>query len=249
MAAASTSACSVAFSPACGGSAVDFCAAVRLTRAPATHLVLTRGTALEIYSLCVSRVPSGTKAPRGAMDGIAGAELELLARVELAGTLQALRALRLPGESHDSLLLSFAPAKLSLVEWDGVSHTLRTRAARSWEGLMDEVGCVDTDAPLTIASDPTASLALLVAHSSFVIALPLPPLARVGSARECVLPGAEEGGGEDEDDAHWWHTWWHVPLANLNLEHCRQLSFLDDSVEPTALLLAGLRPPPYPPPA
>ena len=108
------------FSRACAPSSVDHSVAACLSGPRALDLVLARGPILEIYAVA-----------RGESAG----QLELVLSAELSGYIEGVCASRLPGSSRDTLLIACGPAKLSLVDYDPVSHTLVTRAVFSFDEL------------------------------------------------------------------------------------------------------------------
>ena len=118
----------------------------RLTAAAESGLVIARSTAIEVYALSVTAgsaagAGKGRSAP---LEGVCGAQLELLTRSELFGVVESLRSVRLPGAAHDTLLVAFADAKLALLEYDPAARVLRTRAAHSFDALALSAGCVES---------------------------------------------------------------------------------------------------------
>ena len=96
----------VAWTPACPPSAVELCTVAELgASSPRQHLVLSRGSALEVYALRQDLQTTGAR--RGAvLDGVAGAQLELVARADLNGRIASMRAVRPLGAPCDLLLLT-----------------------------------------------------------------------------------------------------------------------------------------------
>ena len=130
----------LAYVELCPSSVVTHCVSCRLTAAAESCLVIARSTAVEVYTLSVTAVSSaaGGAAGKGRsapLEGVCGAQLELLTRSELFGVVESLRAVRLPGAAHETLLLAFAEAKLALLEYDPATRALRTRAAHSFDAL------------------------------------------------------------------------------------------------------------------
>lgn len=60
--------------------------------------------------------------------------LECLAQYTLHGNIMSMQSVQLIGSSRDSLLLSFREAKLSVVEYDPETHSLRTVSLHYFEG-------------------------------------------------------------------------------------------------------------------
>lgn len=63
-------------------------------------------------------------------------KLECLASYNLFGTVMSLASASLPGSSRDILLLSFANAKLSLIEYDPISDNIKTLSLHNFEGQL-----------------------------------------------------------------------------------------------------------------
>jgi cleavage and polyadenylation specificity factor subunit 1 len=61
-------------------------------------------------------------------------KLECLASYNLFGKVMSIAAVSLPGSSQDTILMSFAHAKLSLIEYDPVSDNLKTLSLHNFEG-------------------------------------------------------------------------------------------------------------------
>ena len=164
----------LSYSELCPSSVVTHCVMAQLTSAPESSLVIARGAAVEVYALAVDlgSVTMGTG--RGALlDGVGGAQLELVTRTDLFGVVEALQAVRLPGAQHDALLLAFADAKLALLELDPASRCLSTRAAHTFDALS--AGCVNIAAalPPMLAVQPEGGHAAMLTHNEMLVLLAL----------------------------------------------------------------------------
>ena len=169
----------LAYVELCPSSVVTHCVSCRLTAAAESCLVIARSTAVEVYTLSVTAVSNaaGGAAGKGRsapLEGVCGAQLELLTRSELFGVVESLRAVRLPGAAHDTLLLAFAEAKLALLEYDPATRALRTRAAHSFDALALSAGCVEsTTLPPRLTVQPEGSCAALLAHNAMLVMVAL----------------------------------------------------------------------------
>ncbi len=168
------------FSRACAPSSVDHSVAACLSGPRALDLVLARGPILEIYAVA-----------RGESAG----QLELVLSAELSGYIEGVCASRLPGSSRDTLLIACGPAKLSLVDYDPVSHTLVTRAVFSFDELTAG-GAFEHGVPPLLRASPRAECALLAVHATSLLLIPLRPTSTatlaVAKAPEAEPDRAEE---------------------------------------------------------
>jgi len=157
--------------PLMGPSVVEYCAAAVLAPGEPPSLVLTRGTVLEIYSVATTRTAAtaGAATPRsggwrerggsGAGRGaIATASLRLRLREDLAGRALGVLAVRLRGARCDTLLVPVHASKLCVLEFDGFSGTLRTRATLNFDALGQELGCLDAPLPSRLRVDPSSEV-------------------------------------------------------------------------------------------
>jgi len=169
----------LAYVELCPSSVVTHCVSCRLTAAAESCLVIARSTAVEVYTLSVTAVSNaaGGAAGKGRsapLEGVCGAQLELLTRSELFGVVESLRAVRLPGAAHETLLLAFAEAKLALLEYDPATRALRTRAAHSFDALALSAGCVESATlPPRLTVQPEGSCAALLAHNAMLVMVAL----------------------------------------------------------------------------
>ena len=149
----SMSAAGVALLEACPPTVVEHCLSACLTGA--TDLVVARSTSLELYTLHEERaVATASRPAKGGqtLDGIASAQLRFVARMTLNGSVASMVTVASPGDGGgDRLLISFADAKVALVDFDAEAHALRTLAAHSFEALDEQVGCWDTGFPVVQA--------------------------------------------------------------------------------------------------
>jgi hypothetical protein len=59
--------------------------------------------------------------------------LDLLAEYELSGIVQSLAVVKLPQAKTDSIIVSFAEAKVAVVDWDPFSFSLKTVSLHFYE--------------------------------------------------------------------------------------------------------------------
>jgi len=152
---------------------VEYAVSAVLAPGEQPSLILTRGTLLEIYTIAGTRPPQSGAVRAVSRAGPGGAALRLRLREPLAGRAVGLAVWRRPGSRADALLLGVEPAKLSLLELDEVSGTLRTRASFSFDALAAELGPRDAPLPVRLRCDPTGEVGLMLAFSTLLLAVPL----------------------------------------------------------------------------
>lgn len=240
---------------ACPPTAVEHCVEAHLTNAGESNLVVARGTMLEVYTLrerCYQRQheptcdnPVGTgggpasQGSRAELDGITAAYLGLVTRVRLNGTVEALGVI--PQQPRDLLMLAFADAKISILEFDLISQSLHTRSVHSFEAVSESIGCRHIPRPLLAV---TQNCAALLGFGAVLFVLPfrpdgsiagstgdallVPPLISELEPAQPDLPLAaaaaaslveHRGGGNAPDTSGWWreslhsHALHHVSSA------------------------------------
>lgn len=194
--------------PLMGPSVVEHCAAAVLAPGEPPSLVLTRGTVLELYSVAITRAPpagsaagrSGTAVSSTGRSALATASLRLRLREDLAGRALGVEAVRLRGADCDSLLISVHPSTLCVLELDQLSGSLRTCATMAFDVFATELGCLDTPLPTRLRADPAGRVALLLAFSSILIAIPLTP-GSPAYAGGVIVAEAKSGHSGEQDEA------------------------------------------------
>lgn len=99
--------------------------------------------------------------------------LEHVVGFELMGNITSMQSVHLAGSSRDTLLLSFADAKLSLVEYDSENHDLKTVSLHYFEQDDLKCGAIDHAAHLPlIRVDPEGRCAGLLIYGRQLVILP-----------------------------------------------------------------------------
>ncbi|KNC54612.1 cleavage and polyadenylation specificity factor subunit 1 [Thecamonas trahens ATCC 50062] len=93
-----------------------------LPHTTSVNLATARGTKVCVYSLDTD-----------GFDAVSHAKLELVAELSLHGRVVALEAVRFPGSSYDSLLISLPEAKVTVVQWDASRHEFVTTSMHLFE--------------------------------------------------------------------------------------------------------------------
>jgi cleavage and polyadenylation specificity factor subunit 1 len=66
-------------------------------------------------------------------------KLECLASYTLFGNVMSIASVSLPGSQQDTIRMSFAHAKLSLIEYDPVTDNLKTLSLHNFEGMPSKL--------------------------------------------------------------------------------------------------------------
>ncbi|GAB5365416.1 hypothetical protein AAMO2058_001056000, partial [Amorphochlora amoebiformis] len=160
---------------------VEIAHTASLTSPKHINLVVSTCTSLNIYSLCHSSKP--TQSVSGGEDkgdakgkGEQQSRLVLMEEFPLLDKLEAFEVIRLPGDSVDSLAMTFAPAKLSIVRFNADTQTLTTLALRALDGpeSMKEASAILTNPPPPLlAKDPENRCICVVALGGNFVFYPL----------------------------------------------------------------------------
>lgn len=102
------------------------------------NLVVAGANVLRVFRLIPSTDEKGIKKEAGEPnDGQPPKmKLECLASYTLFGNVMSIGAVSLPGSQQDTILMSFAHAKLSLIEYDPITDNLKTLSLHNFEGKL-----------------------------------------------------------------------------------------------------------------
>ncbi|XP_052231440.1 cleavage and polyadenylation specificity factor subunit 1-like isoform X1 [Dreissena polymorpha] len=98
-------------------------------------------------------------------------KLECLATFSLFGNVMSMKSVRLPGATKDALLLAFADAKLSVVEYDPGMHDLQTTSLHHFEETKFKDFSDPTGIP-TVRVDPDGRCAAMLIYGTKLVVLP-----------------------------------------------------------------------------
>lgn len=106
---------------------------------PVPNLVVSAANVLEVYVVRVQETNAASDAKRGGlMAGVSGASLELVCHYRLHGNIESLAVLSVGGSDNskrrDSIILAFRDAKISVLEYDDSTHSLRASSLHCFEG-------------------------------------------------------------------------------------------------------------------
>ncbi len=99
-------------------------------------------------------------------------KLECLATFTLFGEVMGLQKVSLPGSIRDTLLLSFAEAKMSVVEYDPNTHDLRTVSLHVFEDEESKEGRVHNYSVPFLRADPDSRCAAMMIYGRKIVIIP-----------------------------------------------------------------------------
>lgn len=97
---------------------------------------------------------------------------ECLATYQLYGEIMGLQKVTLPGSIRDTILISFAEAKLSVVEYDPHSHDLKTVSLHVFEDEESKGGYVHNFSIPYLRADPDGRCAAMLVYGRKIVILP-----------------------------------------------------------------------------
>ncbi|XP_041375883.1 cleavage and polyadenylation specificity factor subunit 1-like isoform X2 [Gigantopelta aegis] len=98
--------------------------------------------------------------------------LECLGSFSLFGNIMSLQTVKLAGSQRDALLLSFADAKLSVLEYDVGTHDLKTSSLHQFEEVDLKDGFFNPHFIPTLRVDPDGRCAAMLAFGTRMVILP-----------------------------------------------------------------------------
>ena len=140
-------------------------------RVPEKNLVTAGVNQLNVYRLAIDPEQAGKNADKP--NKSRKYKLEHLMGFELCGNITSIQCVHLAGSQRDTLLLSFADAKLSLVEYDPENHDLKTVSLHYFEQEDLKCGAMDHTAHLpVIRVDPEGRCAGVLIYGRQLVILP-----------------------------------------------------------------------------
>lgn len=146
---------------------VEHCVYCNFLSTSETDLVIAAVNQIHVYRLNPEYEDSGGEQS----EDVAKMKLECIATFPMFGNIMSMRAVRLPGAQRDALLLGFADAKLSVVEYDVGMHDLQTTSLHHFEDqkLKD---FSDPCAIPTVRVDPDGRCAAMLIYGTKLVVLP-----------------------------------------------------------------------------
>jgi len=155
---------------------IDHCVAARFTSENDLNLVVARECLLEVYRLPTSTtttsssvvVPPTTTPP----PGNATATLELVGSFPLFGNVESMETVRLGKDKIDSLLVTFAEAKVTICQFDQAKHDLRIVSMHYYEKEELKEGRTRFNSFPLVRVDPQHRCSVILIYDRKLIVLP-----------------------------------------------------------------------------
>lgn len=213
-------------------STVDHCVASSFTGRDHRNLILAKGHMLEVYRLHDHDNPT-VKAIEVERGGRHAKPLKLVLRVQLYGAVEGMAVVRLPKASADCLLLSFADAKASLVEFSHAQRNLRLVSMHYFEKIAHSSGKTDRYLEAKVRVDPQARCATVLVCDRLLAVIPF-----IQESQEFL----EESLFDEEEDKEATEQERVKPSFMISLEsydilHVKDMVFLEGYFQPTILVL------------
>lgn len=157
-------------------------------------------------------------------------KLERLSQYPLFGNIECLQAVKLAGNTRDSLLMSFKDAKFAIVDYDPGTHDLKTRSLHFFEDEKIKGNNQEHSRPPMVRVDPERRCSVMLIYGTHLV----------------VLPFRQEGILDDHDvpytgsgDRSALLPSYTVNLKDIHDKLCNivDIQFLHGYYEPTLLLL------------
>ncbi|XP_048576873.1 cleavage and polyadenylation specificity factor subunit 1 isoform X2 [Nematostella vectensis] len=148
---------------------VEFCVNCHFYSARESNLVVAGTTEVRVFRLCYQQEDSSSAESGGSS---LKRKLELVGQHSLFGNIESLHAIRLAGNTRDSLLMSFKDAKLSIVDYDPGKHDIKTRSLHFFEDEKIKSHCLAQDRAPVVRIDPERRCAVMLAYGTHLVVLP-----------------------------------------------------------------------------
>lgn len=157
-------------------------------------------------------------------------KLERISQYPLFGNIECLQAVKLAGNTRDSLLMSFKDAKFAIVDYDPGTHDLKTRSLHFFEDEKIKGNNQEHSRPPMVRVDPERRCSVMLIYGTHLV----------------VLPFRQEGILDDHDvpytgsgDRSALLPSYTVNLKDIHDKLCNivDIQFLHGYYEPTLLLL------------
>ncbi|KAL2578018.1 hypothetical protein AAZV13_16G173000 [Glycine max] len=205
------------------------------------NLVVTAANVLEVYAVRLQEdqpPKAAADSRRGALlDGIAGASLELVCHYRLHGNVETMAVLSIGGgdvsRRRDSIMLTFADAKISVLEYDDSIHGLRTSSLHCFEGpewLHLKRGREQFARGPVVKVDPQGRCGGVLIYDLQMIIL---KATQAGSG----LVGEDDALGSSGAVAARIESSYMINLRDLDMRHVKDFTFVHGYIEPVMVIL------------
>ncbi|XP_022802134.1 cleavage and polyadenylation specificity factor subunit 1-like [Stylophora pistillata] len=215
---------------------IEHCEYCQFFSSAENNLVVAGTSQLRIYKFYTQdeHTATGTAPSDKTVDGATKRrKLELVSQYSLFGNIECLKAVRLAGNSRDSLLLSFKDAKFAVVDYDPGTHDLKTRSLHYFEDDKITKSCnQEYFRPPMVCVDPDRRCAVMLIYGTHIVVLPF--------RQEGVLEEHEqEGTFTASGDRSPLLPSYTINLKDIHEKLCNiiDIQFLHGYYEPTLLIL------------
>ncbi|XP_023931604.1 cleavage and polyadenylation specificity factor subunit 1-like [Lingula anatina] len=191
------------------------------------NLIIAGSTQLHVYRLNADIEGTGKGSEKVSDNKQKRMKLETLGSFSLFGNVMSLATVRLPGAVRDSLLLSFQDAKLSVVDYDASTHSLKTSSLHYFEEEELKHGFQQQQHYIPmIRVDPDGRCASMVIYGTHIVILPF--------RRESAAEDADGLGGSSAKLSSYI-----IDASKLDEKICNiiDIQFLHGYYEPTMFIL------------
>lgn len=203
------------------------------------NLVVTAANVLEVYVVRIQHDVAKGKlnADSRVLDGVNGANLELVCHYRLHGNVESVAVLSVGGgdasRRRDSVILTFKDAKISVLEYDDSIHGLRTSSLHCFEGpewLHLKRGREQFARGPVAKVDPQGRCGGVLVYDLQMIIL---KTSQAGSG----LVGEDDVSGSGGAVAARVDSSYLINLRDLDMRHVKDFTFLHGYIEPVMVIL------------
>lgn len=159
------------------------------------NLVLASSSILNVYRLYEEKIKDEDDVPYSSnVTADKKKRLEKVASYTLYGNVINIEAVRLGNNSRDSIILSFRDAKLSIVEYDPLTHDLKTDSMHFFENSKLELtnGVVQNIYDPLVRVDPENRCACMLVYGYHLVVLPFGPKYKKNHESKSEYDNSEE---------------------------------------------------------
>jgi hypothetical protein len=201
------------------------------------NLIVARGAVLQIYTLH-EPLEDGIF-PTGILAAMDEAKLLLVFETTLFNNIQAMAVVRLPGQSADSLILSFADAKVSVLAWEAEKNDVGIVSLHYFEkdaGVSGGVTQFVRDQQVLV--DFNNRCACVLIYDEMLAVIPFVPSRSSSNQSNATAPdGVPIGDSDLNAQKKQAAASYLVHLPELGITNIKDIKFLHGYYEPTIMVL------------
>jgi hypothetical protein len=201
--------------------------AAAFTGPEARNLITFRASGIDIYTVFTLPGGSGSNATAGG-----AVKLILESSHRLAGVVKDVAAVRFPGCTKDSLLVSFSDAKCSFLDWNADKLELTTISLHFFETDDLKRGYTRFHLPPLLTVDPAMRCAAMIVLDRHIAVLPFND---GGDALSALYGWGVSRTNKTQDS-------WVLDCAQMGINQLLGAKFLHEYFQPTLLILYEAKP-------